>query len=75
MKTKIVKMVKGESLIYVTIGDRADGNGYSVTLGGNCGIHYHETKDAAEAEFRARIGRLVENGYKAELYKQTGGAE
>lgn len=70
MKKKIVKLVKGESLIYVTVGDAGGGNGYAVSLGGNCSIHYHEKKDSAMAEFCLRIGRLVSDGYTAELYDE-----
>lgn len=75
MKKKVVRLIKGDSLIYVIFGERSDGHGYSVALGGNCGIHDHETKSAAEAEFKMRIGHLVANGYKAELCKTTGAAE
>lgn len=69
MKTKVVKLVKGGSLIYVNVGMSA-GGGYSVSLGGNCGIHRHETKDSAMAEFRQRIGYLVSDGYTAEPYDE-----
>lgn len=66
MKEKIVKLTKGESLVYVTM-KLVDGR-YCVSLGGNCGIHDHEQKRSAEVEFQTRIGYLVMNGYKAELY-------
>lgn len=46
------------------------GGGYSVSLGGNCGIHRHETKYSAMAEFRQRIGYLVSDGYTAEPYDE-----
>ena len=65
MKEKVVKLVKGGSLVYVSVRMSA-GGGYSVSLGGNCGIHDHETKASAMAEFRQRIGYLVSNGYTAE---------
>ena len=65
MKEMMVKLVKGESLIYVTM-KRVEGL-YVVALGGNCGIHVHERKRAAEVEFQLRIGYLVASGYKAEL--------
>lgn len=69
MKKKVVKLVKGGSLFYVSVCVSA-GGGYSVSLGGNCGIHHHETKDSAMAEFRQRIGYLVSDGYTAALYDE-----
>lgn len=77
MKEKVVKAVKGDSVIYVSL-FTTDKDGrkteyqyhvckWNVSLGGTGGVHCHESSDSAFAEYAYRIGELVNRGYAASL--------
>ena len=73
MKKVTIKAIKGESIVYCSIyandergqitNDPKKVARYSVSLGGACGNHTHETRQSAEMELKLRIGELVLNGY------------
>lgn len=77
MKEREVKLVKGESIIFVTLHavdetgrateSQAAAKKWCCNLGGTGGIHAHDSKSSAYAEYAFRIGELVDRGYTAQL--------